>query len=147
MLEDPVLGAFQIVRETGYGKLGLAPKNTGFWGQHRCFVRFRYSVPSFLSVVSRGSFFDLCSAFCLQVLRQKHAQEATSDLNEVFKNCQNSLVTGCRYTKRFLLRGAYIADIQLFFVHEFFIYLLTLQRWFLIATIQAKWDLLLFSIS
>ena len=68
--------------------LGSAPKITGLCRHHRGFARFRSCTPSVLSVVSPGGFFGLFLLSSWQVRRQKHAQAATSDLNEIFKNCQ-----------------------------------------------------------
>ena len=75
-----------------------APADSSVWHQEIhdyaantvVFVRFRYCVQSVFSVVSGGGgFSDLCSAVFWQVIRQQHAQDATSDLNEFFKDCRN----------------------------------------------------------
>ena len=78
------------VLQTVIGNPGLTPKTTELCGQHRGFARFRYCIPSVLSVVLRGGFFDLCSTIFWQVLCPKHAQSATSDLNEFFKTAKIS---------------------------------------------------------
>ena len=53
------------------------------------FTHFSCSTASFFSVVPRGGLFCLCAVVFWQVLRQKHAQDATSDLNDFSKTATN----------------------------------------------------------